>query len=68
MTIWEEILKLIVNDVLIGLNFAIILYIILHFIKKYILPKIPQWLKEYRMITKEKDSVERAREVMESYK
>ena len=58
--IWEEIIKILVNDILVGINFIIILYIILHFIKVYVIPQVPKWMHEYRMVTLEKAAIERA--------
>jgi hypothetical protein len=59
--IWEEILKILVNDLLIGLNLVIILYIFLHFVKKYVIPQIPKWIHDYKMVNLEKAAIDRAR-------
>ena len=58
--IWEEIIKILVNDILVGINFIIILYIILHFIKVYVIPQVPKWIHDYRMVMLEKVAIDRA--------
>ena len=58
--IWEEILKIIVSDIMVGLNCVLIIYIILHFIRVHVLPMVPKWIHDYRMVMLEKVAIDRA--------
>ena len=61
MALLETIITILISDLLIGLNCVIILYIILHFIKRNVLPEIPKWMKEYRDINLELHAIKRAK-------
>ena len=58
--IYEEIIKIIVDDIMRGLNLVIIVWIILHFMKVYMIPQIPKWIHDYRMVMLEKVAIDRA--------
>lgn len=68
MTLIEELIKILISDILIGLNLVVILYIILHFVKKYVLPQIPHWIKEYKQAMMELHALSKVVETREKYK
>jgi len=61
MALFEEIIKFLVSDILVGINIVIILSIILHFIKKSVLPQIPHWIKQYKKEMMELQAIQRAK-------
>ena len=56
----EEITKIIVSDIMVGINLILIAWVVLHWIEKKVLPQIPRWIHDYRMVTIEKAAIDRA--------
>ena len=65
--LFEELTKILVEDILIGLNIIIILTITLRFIRKYVLPQIPHWIKEYRDTMLEIHAINKAMDTRKKY-
>lgn len=60
MTLIDDIIKLIVSDILSGINILIIVWVILRFVKHNILPEVPKWIHDINMALLERNAVRKA--------
>ena len=65
--IWEEIIKIIVDDIMTGINWVIIILVILHFFRKYVIPQIPKWIHDINMALLERNAIQKAEAVRGKY-
>jgi len=61
MAIVDTLIAIIVSDLLVALNLIIVIWIILRFVKKHVLPEVPHWIKQYRDTMLEYHAIVRAK-------